>query len=107
MIFQPGVVVVFHPSLGLEFAFEVDTTEYYNKVVGRSCRLNGQCIDWDGKRFGRRKLEVDIPEFEGTKKIQTLKTFLLHFHENWKATKSSLEAQGKEIQTLCSRSEIL
>jgi hypothetical protein len=81
-------------------AFELDNCEYMENRCGKFLRLNCECVDWSGKYFGRGDETVDIMEFHGTKKINTLNAFPLHFHQNKDSVKAKLIQRGQKFESL-------
>ncbi|RYP12295.1 hypothetical protein DL765_007406 [Monosporascus sp. GIB2] len=99
MIFQPGGVIV-AAHKGPLSAFEIGETEYMETQCGRFLRLRADCVDYDGKNFGRVTEKIDIPEFTGTKKISSLNAFPLAFQEDKSAIRSTLIRRGRLFETL-------
>ena len=99
MIFQPGGVIL-SAHKGPLSAFEVDESEYMETQCGKFLRLKADCVDYDGKNFGRVKERIDVSEFVGTKKISGLNAFPLAFYEDKKAILSQLIKRGMIFETL-------
>ncbi len=99
MIFQPGGTIV-SAYKGPLSAFEIDETEYMATQCGKFLRLKADCVDYDGKNFGRYTEQIDVPQFVGTKKISSLKAFPLSFHEDKEAVRSALIQRGEIFESL-------
>lgn len=58
--------------------------------------------DFDGKEFNRYPFRFDIPSFEGTKRINSLKCFPLRYHEQENDVRQRLQLRGKQFRHFCS-----
>ncbi|KAK7747874.1 hypothetical protein SLS53_001125 [Cytospora paraplurivora] len=99
MIFQPGSVVL-AAHKGPLSAFELEEYEYMENQCGKFLRLRADCVDYSGKGFGRHREPIDIPEFIGVKKIDTLNAFPLNFHEDKEAIVEHLVRRGQIFESL-------
>ncbi|KAI0016754.1 ATPase [Xylariomycetidae sp. FL0641] len=99
MIFPPACVVLSGASGSLS-AYEVDETEYKQTQCGNFLRVRSDCVDHNGKRFGRCCEKLDIPEFAGTKPITGLEAFPLAFHEDKESVRAMLVARGRVFEKL-------
>ncbi|KAH9903946.1 ATPase [Xylariomycetidae sp. FL2044] len=100
MIFQPGAVAL-SAHRGPMSAFELHSTEYMEtQGCGRFLRLNADCVDYDGKTFGRCTERINVSEFVGTKKITELSAFPLSFYEDKGAICSLLTKRGEAFERL-------
>jgi hypothetical protein len=99
MLFQPGGIVV-SDNDGPLVALELARSRYVQRQNEKFLRLECEYVDWTGEQFGRGTVSVDLPEFQGTEKIQMLDMFPLRFHENKEALKSQLIARGKKFESL-------
>lgn len=99
MIFQPGSVVL-AAHKGPLSAFELEEHEYMENQCGKFLRLRADCVDYSGKGFGRHREPIDIPEFIGVKKIDTLNAFPLNFHEDKEAVVEKLVSRGQIFENL-------
>jgi len=94
MIFQPGTVVL-GTQMGPISAFELRETLYYETRCGKFFGLPVDCVDYDGKKFGRHLTRLDIAEFAGVVDITSLTAFPLDFHEDPEAIRATLTRRGE------------
>lgn len=99
MIFQPGSVIL-AAHKGPLSAFELEEAEYMKNQCGQFLQLRSDCVDFNGKEFGRYTESINIPEFIGTKKITGLRAFPLEFHENKDAVVEILIKRGQIFENL-------
>lgn len=66
------------------------------KYLSMGCRF----FDLDGKIFGKASIELVIPKFRGTKRINTLPAFPLKYHPDKKQAKSDLVECGRKFVRL-------
>jgi hypothetical protein len=66
------------------------------KCLSMDCRY----FDFDGKTFGKTSIELVIPKFRGTKRINTLPAFPLKYHPDEKQVKSHLVKCGRKFVSL-------
>lgn len=99
MIFQPGSIVL-AAHKGPLSAFELEESEYKQTQCGKFLRLRADCVDYNGKSFGRHREPIDIPEFIGVKKIDGLNAFPLVFHEDKEAVTATLVKRGEIFESL-------
>ncbi|KAF8540209.1 P-loop containing nucleoside triphosphate hydrolase protein [Trichophaea hybrida] len=66
------------------------------KYWSMDCRFS----DFDGKTFGKASIELVIPKFRGTKRINTLPAFPLKYHLDEKQVKSDLVECGRKFVRL-------
>jgi hypothetical protein len=98
-IFQPGSVVL-SKFKGPLSAFELESTAYLETECGRFLRVQFDCVDWDGMKFGRYPERIAIPEFLGTRRITTLDVFPISFCETQEEIKEALIERGKKFEEL-------
>lgn len=80
MIFQPGSAIL-AAYKGPLSAFELHDIAYIESQRCRKfLRLHSDCIDYDGKSFGRCRETIDILMFVGNKRITELPAYPLSFH---------------------------
>jgi hypothetical protein len=94
MIFQPGCMVASTSEYG-PAAFELQRAEYEEAQVGKILRLYCKCLHWHGGQYCRKMVNIDLFEFEGTRKIRTLEAFPITFADDKEHMKSRLEDQGR------------
>lgn len=99
MIFQPGTVVV-SAHRGPLSAFEMVETEYMEDNQGKFLQVRCDCVDSNGKEFGRYMEAIRISEFIGTKKITGLKVYPLHFREDKDELTAKLVKRGEMFERL-------
>ncbi|KAL2258743.1 hypothetical protein VTK26DRAFT_7813 [Humicola hyalothermophila] len=99
MVFQPGKVVVSNFA-GQLSAFEIVETEYMQNNCGKFLQVRCDCVDYNGKEFGRYTEAINIMTFIGTKKINGLKVYPLHFHADRDAVAAKLIKRGEEFEKL-------
>lgn len=99
MIFQPGSVIL-AAHKGPLSAFELAYSDYMQTQCGKFLQLRADCIDFNGKEFGRYTESISLPEFNGTKKITSLGAFPLDFHEHKAAVTESLIRRGQLFESL-------
>ncbi|TPX12832.1 uncharacterized protein E0L32_006712 [Thyridium curvatum] len=104
MIFQPGAVVLsMHDDHegGTISAFELKETDYReNSMEMKIFALTCDCVDWDGRNFGRSEVEIEIGLFIGTKSITQLFAYPLVFHKDKEGVQKKLEARGKMFEDM-------
>lgn len=98
MLYQPGGLVV-SDNGDQQAAFELQSSEYTD--YGRVLRLKCECVDWSGKYFGRRNVNIDLDVFDGTKKIELLSAFPLRFHKSKNLITTKLIERGRKFESLC------
>jgi hypothetical protein len=100
MIFQPGSLIIStHKGISLS-AFELQRTFYAEDQCGKFLSISCDSIGFDGKNFGRETDYISIRAFTGTKKINTLHAFPLHFWERKDSLKAKLMERGKRYEEL-------
>lgn len=57
-------------------------------------------VDFDGQRFGTQKLNICIPDFEGTKRISSLIAFPMDLHDKYEQIKTRLVERGARVEAL-------
>jgi hypothetical protein len=75
---------------------EEKTTRSKNKYLSMDCRF----FDFDGKTFGKASIELVIPKFRGTKRINTLPAFPLKYHPDKNQVKSDFVKCGRKFVRL-------
>jgi hypothetical protein len=74
--------------------------EKINKAKKKYFSMDCQFFDFDGKTFGKAPIELVIPKFRGTKRIDTLPAFPLKYHLDEKQVKSDLVECGRKFVRL-------
>lgn len=82
--------------------FKVDSTfEEESWMSGqKSWVVDGRYLEYDGKVFGLGDYHVSIPAFKGHKKITSLATYPLQYHQDPEGIKQQLIARGKKFVAL-------
>jgi hypothetical protein len=99
MIYQPGSII-FAAHAGPVSAFEVEDVAYKETKCGTILKILADCVDWDGKKFGRYSESMEIASFTGTKKITSLKAVPMALHENREELTAQLIERGKKFEAL-------
>ena len=100
MIFEPGKMVV-SAEFGSHSVFEIGHTRYEDHYHrGKYFSVNCQAIDWDGKRFGRRRTALELSEFHGTQSIEILSATPLRFYHDKNGLQKSLLKRGEKYELL-------
>ncbi|KAK8099065.1 uncharacterized protein PG998_012306 [Apiospora kogelbergensis] len=100
MILQPGspILAAYKGPLS---AFELHDMAYMeSQRCGKFLRLHSDCIDYDGKSFGRCRETIDILMFVGNKKITELPAYPLSFHPKPSEIGASLIKRGELFEAL-------
>jgi hypothetical protein len=77
---------------------EEKTTRSKKKYLSIDCRF----FDFDSKTFGKAFIELVIPKFRGTKRINTLLAFPLKYHPDKNQVKSDFVKCGQKFVRLIS-----
>jgi hypothetical protein len=99
MIFQPGGLLL-SSHKGPLSAFQLDEAEYMQNQCGKFLCLKADCVDYDGKNFGRYRERINISEFIGTKKIVGLNAYPMQFADNLLAVQATLLKRGELFEKL-------
>ncbi|KAK7990180.1 hypothetical protein PG989_010495 [Apiospora arundinis] len=59
-----------------------------------------ECIDWNGSHFGRRTTSVQIPWYDGEKRIDSLDLCPLKWHKDRESLEALLVARGRKFEAL-------
>jgi hypothetical protein len=70
---------------------------------GNYCALEVDVVDWDGDKYGYRKVNWSIPEFRGFRQITKLGCFPLRLHPAGTSIEAALLRRGKKFESLCGR----
>ncbi|KAH6666386.1 P-loop containing nucleoside triphosphate hydrolase protein [Halenospora varia] len=62
--------------------------------------LDCRYLDFNGEDFGSVSIELHIPKFRGTRRINTLEAFPLQYHADVRAARADLLASGQKFRTL-------
>ncbi|CAN8103121.1 unnamed protein product [Discula destructiva] len=99
-IFPPGTVV-FNRQDNQDRALRLQTSRYgvdqNNLPV---FWLTASYVDFDGQKFGTQKLNVSISSFEGTRPINSLTSFPIELHNDYKQVKERLIERGVRVEAL-------
>jgi hypothetical protein len=75
---------------------EERTNRWKMRYFSMDCRY----FDFDGIAFGKTSIEVVIPKFRGTQRINTLQAFPLKYHPDEEQIKSDLVKCGRKFVSL-------
>ncbi|SPO01514.1 related to TOB3 (member of AAA-ATPase family) [Cephalotrichum gorgonifer] len=82
-------------------AFKVDTAEKHSSMIrGDFYWVEGKYFEYDGKQFGYGTTSIDIPDFQGARKITSLPCFPLKYHKNEAQLRETLIERGKKFTQL-------
>ncbi|KAF2423293.1 P-loop containing nucleoside triphosphate hydrolase protein [Tothia fuscella] len=100
-IFQPGGLFYTRQD-GQETALKLVSAKYGVDAETGSPVLwvSGKYIDFDGSRFGTNKVNIKIPTFSGTRKINQLAAFPLDFHAEKDELSTRLLERGAKVESL-------
>ncbi len=100
MVFEPGKMAV-SSEFGSNSVFEIVYTSYEDHYRrGKYFGVNCHAIEWDGTRFGRRRIELKISEFHGTQSIEILSVMPLRFCREKKELQKRLMTRGEKYEQL-------
>lgn len=99
-IFRPDCLI-FARHEGHDRGLRLQSSHYGNDnenrpVFGLECVY----VDFDGRRFGTQKLNINIPMFEGTKKVNSLRAFPITLHDQYDNIKAKLTERGAKVEAL-------
>lgn len=81
--------------------FKVDMAEkHYSMARGDFYWVEGKYFEYDGKRFGHGSMSIDIPDFQGARKITSLSCYPLNYHKNETELRKTLVERGKKFVQL-------
>ncbi|KAL2131486.1 hypothetical protein VTI74DRAFT_4974 [Chaetomium olivicolor] len=98
-LFQPGVVFVAPSRGGEERFYVVVVCQYHGNGSGFS-RVTARIVDWNGSGFGYRNEQIDINQFEGTRRITDLPVFPVKFDPSSEEAKTKAIARGRKFRYL-------
>jgi hypothetical protein len=100
-IFQPGGLFYTRQD-GQETALKLVSAKYGLDTTTGSPVLwvSGKYIDFDGSRFGTNKVNIKVPQFSGTRKINQLAAFPLDFHAEKEELSARLLERGAKVEAL-------
>ncbi len=64
------------------------------------CKMECRYYDFDGEVFGEVSVELHIPKFRGTKRINTLEAYPLQYHANESDVRTNLIKCGRKFISL-------
>ena len=78
--------------------------EYANKeshfMKGTWYSVEGRYLEYDGKSFGMGTMSVQVPQFQGVRRISTLDCYPLQYHKDPQAMRQKLVERGKQFISL-------
>jgi len=75
-------------------------SEKFHPQKGKWFNMECHFVNYDGRNFGECKATAEIPEFEGTCRIECLPVFPLERHPNVASLTQKLIARGRKFGTL-------
>jgi hypothetical protein len=99
-IFQPGDIIYSDSHFGAPSAMVFRRGAYVKTQCGMAYSLRAEVLDWDGRNFGRRALQILIFEYMGTTRITGLKAYPFSFHRDMEQVRESLIQRGKKFEQL-------
>lgn len=99
-IYQPNALI-FARHEGQDRCLRLSSANYgvdnHNQpVFWLSCAY----VDFDGQRFGTQKLNISIPTFEGTKRVNSLNAFPIRLHDQEDQIQAKLIERGAKVEAL-------
>ncbi|KAK5996979.1 ATPase family AAA domain-containingA-like-like protein [Cladobotryum mycophilum] len=102
-LWKPNTVV-YSPTYGCQEeprAFKVESAQRFSSILrGEFYVIEGKYTEFDGKRFGYGKTFLEIPHFQGAKKITSLPLYPLKYHKNDQQIQRDLIERGKKFVAL-------
>ncbi|KAK2594599.1 hypothetical protein QQS21_007684 [Conoideocrella luteorostrata] len=81
--------------------FKVNMAVQHTSVLkGTSYIVDGKYLEFDGKQFGHGFVVEEIPEFQGTRKINSLPFYPLEYHSGESKLRQMLIERGKKFVSL-------
>ena len=74
--------------------------EKTSKSGAKFWNLDCRHLDFNGEDFGSVSIELQIPKFRRTRRINTLEAFPLQYHANVRAAWAELLASGQKFMSL-------
>lgn len=108
-LFPPGVLLFSrqHDEDHIVELVKAKYTPWYRTDAGlpgrpqmRDMSLSCRYIDWDGKAFGWKEKEIEIPYFSGTHPIQDLKMYPVTSHSAEQLLRSKMVDRGRKFVSL-------
>jgi hypothetical protein len=82
-------------------AFKIDyATKESHFMKGTWYNIEGKYLEYDGKSFGMGTLSVQVPSFQGVRRISTLDCYPLSYHKDADNLKTQLIERGKKFVSL-------
>lgn len=82
-------------------AFKIDyATKESHFMKGTWYNIEGKYLEYDGKSFGMGSLSVQVPSFQGVRRISTLDCYPLSYHKDGEQLKTQLIERGKKFVSL-------
>ena len=105
-LFTPGALVYGRPFLEQDQLFIVeDNWRPWPNPTATTWYLQCWIYDWDGKRFRRMSLRMDIEKFDGQKPINSLPFYPFEYHTDREKLKETLKARGETYRRVCTTKE--
>ena len=82
-------------------AFKIDyATKESHFMKGTWYNIEGKYLEYDGKSFGMGNLAVQVPSFQGVRRISSLECYPLQYHKDADSLKAELIERGKKFVAL-------
>ncbi len=82
-------------------AFKIEcATKESSFMKGQWYCVEGRYLEYDGKSFGMGQMEIDVPSFQGARKITGLACYPLKYYKDQEALKPKLIERGKKFVAL-------
>ncbi|KAI9788174.1 MAG: hypothetical protein M1835_002427 [Candelina submexicana] len=82
-------------------AFKIEcATKESSFMKGQWYCVEGRYLEYDGKSFGMGQMEMDVPSFQGARKITGLACYPLKYYKDQEALKPKLIERGKKFIAL-------
>ena len=82
-------------------AFKIDyATKESHFMKGNWYNIDGKYLEYDGKSFGMGNLAVQVPSFQGVRRISSLECYPLQYHKDADNLRKQLIERGKKFVAL-------
>ncbi|KAB8337047.1 hypothetical protein FH972_021351 [Carpinus fangiana] len=102
-LFKPDTIA-YTPTYGSVENPRCFKVDYANKessfMRGEWYCIEGRYLEYDGKSYGLGDFEVDVDAFKGARKITSLATYPLKYHQDPEAVRTQLIERGKRFVSM-------
>ena len=102
-LFKPGSIIytTTYGDSDQPRAFKLDyATKESHFMKGTWYSIEGKYLETDGKSFGMGNLTVQVPSFQGVRRISSLECYPLQYHKDADNLKTQLIERGKKFAAL-------